>query len=72
MGRGGDGRLTTFLRVDYEQLRGRVLEGSTDGEILEWCYRNGRRFGENDVISQSTSRKAKPPPASRAATISKR
>lgn len=50
MGRGGDGRLTKFLRVDYDQLRKRVLEGGTDREILEWCYANGRRLDENDII----------------------
>ncbi len=49
LGRGGDGRLTKFLRVDYEALRQRVLEGGTDSEILEWCYANGRRLDENDV-----------------------
>lgn len=49
LGRGGDSRLTKFLRVNYEALRQRVLEGGTDREILEWCFANGRRLDENDV-----------------------
>lgn len=31
-----DGAMCNFLRVDYEQLRQRVLEGGSDEEILEW------------------------------------
>jgi gluconokinase len=27
-----------------------VLEGGTDEEILEWCYTNGRRLNERDVV----------------------
>ena len=50
MGRGGELRLTKFLRVDYKKLRARVEEGGTDDEILEWCFANGRRLDENDVI----------------------
>ncbi len=49
MGRGGDLRLTKFLRVDYEKLRTRVLEGGTDDEILEWCFANGRGLDKNDI-----------------------
>lgn len=49
MGRGGDLRLTKFLRIDYEKLRARVLEGGSDEEILEWCFTNGRRLDENDI-----------------------
>ena len=37
-----DGRICNFLRVDYERLRQRVLEGGSDEELLEWCYQNGR------------------------------
>jgi Domain of unknown function (DUF5069) len=48
--KGGDGRMCNFLRVDYEQLRRRVLEGGTDEEILEWCYQNGRRLNEGDLF----------------------
>ena len=44
------GRCATFLRIDYEQLRQHVLEGGSDEEILEWCYQNGRRPNEGDLL----------------------
>ena len=45
-----DGRICNFLRVDYERLRQRVLEGGSDEELLEWCYQNGRRLNEGDIF----------------------
>jgi len=45
-----DGAMCNFLRIDYEQLRQRVLEGGSDEEILEWCYQNGRRPNEGDLL----------------------
>jgi len=45
-----DGVMCNFLRIDYEQLRQRVLEGRSDEEILEWCYQNGRRLNEDDIL----------------------
>jgi hypothetical protein len=45
-----DGAMCNFLRIDYEQLRQRVLEGGSDEEILEWCYQNGRRLNEGDLF----------------------
>lgn len=38
-----DDRVCKFLGVDFETLRDRTLEGGTDEEILDWCFRNGRR-----------------------------
>jgi Domain of unknown function (DUF5069) len=38
-----DGACCTFLRVNYDDLRERVLQGGTNEEILEWCYSRGRR-----------------------------
>jgi hypothetical protein len=46
----GDARCCRFLRVDYEALKKRVLEGGTDEEILEWCYTTGRRLDETDLF----------------------
>jgi hypothetical protein len=43
------GRAAIFLRVNYDDLRKRVLEGGSDEEILEWCYRKGRRLNEGDL-----------------------
>ena len=45
-----DGAMCNFLRIDYEQLRHRVLEGGSDEEILEWCYEKGRRLNEGDLV----------------------
>ena len=45
-----DGAMCNFLRIDYEQLRQRVLEGGSDEEILEWCYQKGRRPNEGDLL----------------------
>ena len=39
-----------YLRLEYEALKARVLEGGTDEEILEWCFANGRRLNEMDVL----------------------
>jgi hypothetical protein len=45
-----DGVCTNFLRVNYDDLRARVLEGGTDEEILEWCFEKGRRLNEGDLV----------------------
>ncbi len=48
--RSGDGMCCNFLRVEYNALRERVLTEGTDDELLEWCYRTGRRLNEGDVM----------------------
>lgn len=45
-----DGACTNFLRVNYAELRERVLSGGTDEEILEWCFEKGRRLNEGDMM----------------------
>jgi gluconokinase len=42
LGIGFDGRCNGFLRVKYEDLKRRTLEGGSDEEILGWCFQNGR------------------------------
>lgn len=49
LGEGADKRCVGFLRVDYGELRERVLAGGADEEILEWCYDTGRRLNEIDL-----------------------
>jgi len=44
-----DSRCTRFLRVDYQALVGRVLEGGSDDEILEWCFQHGHRPSEEEI-----------------------
>jgi gluconokinase len=48
--RTADAACTNFLRVNYGVLRQRVLKGGTDEEILDWCYTNGRRLNEGDLL----------------------
>jgi gluconokinase len=48
--RTADGACTNFLRVNYGVLRERVLKGGTDEEILDWCFTNGRRLNEGDLL----------------------
>jgi hypothetical protein len=50
LGKGADGWLTEFLRLDYGALRERVLEGGSDEEILAWCEANGRPLNDSDRL----------------------
>jgi gluconokinase len=45
-----DGVCCNFLRVYYQDLRERVLQGGTDEEILEWCFEKGRRLNRGDLF----------------------
>ncbi len=44
-----DARCTRFLGVAYPTLVERVLGGGSDEEILQWCFQNGRRPGEEEI-----------------------
>jgi gluconokinase len=48
LGKGFDGRCSNFLRIDYDELKARVLEGGLDDEqALAWAEeRGGRRSDE--------------------------
>ena len=48
--RSADGLCLNFLRVKYDELRERVLQGGSDEEVLEWCYEKGRRLNEGDLV----------------------
>ena len=48
--RTADGACCHFLRVHYRDLRERVLQGGSDEEILEWCFEQGRRLNEGDLV----------------------
>ena len=50
LGTGMDGRTARFLGVEYAGLVERTLQGGTDEEILEWCFRHGCRPGEEDIL----------------------
>ena len=48
--RTADGACCNFLRIHYRDLRERVMKGGPDEEILEWCFENGRRPNEGDLL----------------------
>jgi gluconokinase len=50
LGSGFDSRCVNFLRVDYQALVARVLQGGRDEEILNWCFENGRELSEGDIF----------------------
>jgi gluconokinase len=50
LGTGADGWCCGFLRINYEELKQRVLAGGTDEEVLEWCFAQGHRLGEIDLM----------------------
>lgn len=50
LGKGFDQRCCEFLNVNYDDLAVRVRQGGSDGEILEWCFRQGRRPGESEIF----------------------
>ena len=35
--------------MNYDALAQQVFAGSTDEEILAWCFQHGRRPGEEDI-----------------------
>lgn len=50
LGQGFDGRTCRYLCVSYDQVREKVLEGQPDTEVLDWCFANGRRLNEEEVL----------------------
>src|SRR5438046_4017041 len=44
-----DARCTRFLAVDYNELVDRTLKGGSDEEILEWCFKCGRKPSEEEI-----------------------
>lgn len=44
-----DARCTRFLGVTYAALRERTLRGGSDRVILQWCFRTGRKPGDEEI-----------------------
>jgi hypothetical protein len=44
-----DARFCRFWEIDYDQLAARTLQGGTNQELLEWCFR-GRKFPNEEQI----------------------
>jgi hypothetical protein len=38
-----DDRLCKFLGVEFDAFSARVLEGGSDEEILDWCFKHGQQ-----------------------------
>ncbi len=49
LGKGFDLRCADFLRVSYDALVARTLEGGSDEEVLDWCFQTGRPLNEGDI-----------------------
>jgi gluconokinase len=49
-GTGFHGRVCRFLRVEYPLLVERVLAGGSDEEILAWCFAQGRKPSEEEIV----------------------
>ena len=50
LGQGFDGRTCRYLGVRYEDVRTQVLAGKPDKEVLEWCFANGRRPTDEEIL----------------------
>jgi hypothetical protein len=50
LGTGSDGALMNFLRLNYQDLCTRVLQGGTDEEILRWCEEQTRPLNDTDKL----------------------
>jgi len=48
--RAADGFCCGFLRVEYSEIKDRVLKRGTDLEILHWCFEKGRKLDAVDVM----------------------
>ncbi len=49
LGRGFDRRCAAFLQLDYEQIADFAANGSSDKEVLEWCFRNGHKPSNDEI-----------------------
>jgi hypothetical protein len=49
-GTGSDNRVCRFLQVDYPAVVKRVLAGGGDGELLAWCFAQGRKPSEEEIF----------------------
>ena len=50
LGRGFDGRTCRYLRVAYDAVKGQVLAGKTDAEVLDWCFANSRTLTDEEIL----------------------
>ena len=48
-GTGFDARICRFLRVEYDSVVKKALDEKDDAKVLEWCYTNGRKPGDEEI-----------------------
>jgi gluconokinase len=44
-----DGKTCAFLRINYDALVQRVVEGGSDVEIADWCFSHGRKPTDEEI-----------------------
>ena len=50
LGKGFDGNCASFLGMAYEEIARRILEGGSDEEVLDWCFREGGGPSESQIF----------------------
>lgn len=50
LGDGFDARTCRYLGVAYEDVTKLALTDQADEEILEWCFENGRRLTDEEIL----------------------
>jgi len=50
LGKGSDGALIGILRVNYDDLKTRVLGGGSDEDVLQWCQEQSRPLNDTDKL----------------------
>lgn len=49
LGKGFDGTCVAFLRVPYERVVERTLQGGSDEEVLQWCFAHGHQPTDEEL-----------------------
>ena len=49
-GHGLDGRICSFLKVDYERIVSRALQEQDDLKILQGCFAEGKHPSEEEIL----------------------
>ncbi|HET6406741.1 MAG TPA: DUF5069 domain-containing protein [Chthoniobacteraceae bacterium] len=50
LGGGFDGFCCQFLWIEYPALAGRVKDGGTDSELIEWAFQQGRKPSDFEAM----------------------
>jgi gluconokinase len=49
-GKGFDAMCCNFLKVSFDSVVARAREGGTDEQILEWCFAEGRKPTDEEIM----------------------